>query len=176
MGLQLRSSPFPSGTRCSCGKGVAGSRRPLRLWTHKEKSIPGGKGRQLPGAFYSQPSHLHPCSALTQGDRPRAKLAAASQGKRALKSSSQRRGGETGRAGIFHRSHPVLCSLLPQARVLRREARLLPDGLDPSRSWAVGRQEQSLAKPFPGLAAAPCHGSSTGSRSDPPGSRERDGG
>lgn len=144
-------------------------------YTRKNQYL-AAKKRQLRVAFYSKLSHLHPSSGLTQGDRPLAKLAVSSRGKQALKSSSQRRGGEAGRAGIFYRSHPFPCSLLPQAHVPRREVRLVPDGLVRllEQGWAVGLsgcqqpwplfplgslprgekgcgQKQSLASPSPGL-------------------------
>lgn len=53
---------------------------------HKEKSIPGFQKKQLPVAFYSNLSHLHPPSAQAQGARPLAKLAVNSQGKQPWKS------------------------------------------------------------------------------------------
>lgn len=58
----------------------------LQSELHKEKSIPDFQKKQLPLAFYSNLSHLHPPSAPAQGARPLAKLAANSRGKQPWKS------------------------------------------------------------------------------------------
>ncbi|XP_050193104.1 uncharacterized protein LOC126651334 [Myiozetetes cayanensis] len=63
------SSPAPPSTSLA-----------LQPELHKEKSIPAFQKKQLPVAFFSNPSHLPPPPLLAQGAQPVAKLAVSSRG------------------------------------------------------------------------------------------------